>query len=84
MFLTGAETRQGFNAHWPVGKAIAEILQVLLGQQGSRCQQRDLLVGLNRHEGSAHSYFRFTKADIPTHQHIHRLVIAHTLQHVFD
>ena len=81
---TGAEARQRFDAHRPVGKAIAEALQMLLSQQRGGNQHRDLLAGLHCHEGRSHRHFGLAEADVAAHDPIHRRGGPHILEHLSD
>ena len=67
LLFSAAKTRQHLDTHRPVGKAVAEVVEVLLRKQGSRHQHRHLLVVLHGQEGGAHGDFSFTEAHITAH-----------------
>ena len=64
LLFRAAEAGEQFDAYRPVGETIAEIVIVLLSQQGGRHQHRHLLVVFHRKEGGAHRHFGFTEADV--------------------
>ncbi len=64
LLFGAAKTRQHLNAHRPVGEAVAEVVEVLLGEEGSRHQHRHLLVVFHRKEGGAHRHFGFAEANV--------------------
>ena len=79
--LFGAtETGEHFDAHRPVGEAVAEVVEMLLRQQGGRHQHRDLFVVFHRQERGAHRHFGFPEADVAAHQTIHCQRLAHVAQ----
>ena len=83
--LFGAtETGQHLNAYRPVGKAVAEVVEVLLSEQGGRYQHGNLLVILYGEEGGTHRDFGFTKADITTHQAVHGQRLTHIAEYRVD
>ncbi len=84
LLFGAAETRQHLNAHRPVGKAVAEVIVVLLGQQGRRYQHSHLLVVLDREEGGAHRHFGFAEAHVAAHQTVHRQRLTHVAEHGID
>ncbi len=59
-----AEAGQHFDTYRPVGEAVAEVVEVLLGKKGGRHQHRHLLVVLNRQESGAHRHLGFTEAHV--------------------
>ena len=71
-FFRGFETRQHIDFDRPLGKAVSKVLIMLLCEQGSRYEYGDLFTTLNGHESGAHGNFGFTKANITTHQTVHR------------
>ena len=64
LLFGGLEARQHFDAHRPVGEAVAEVFVVLLGEQGGRHQHGDLLAILHSDEGGAHGNLGLAEADI--------------------
>ena len=64
LLFGAAETRQHLNAYRPVGEAVAEVVEVLLGEEGSRHQHRHLLVVFHRQESGTHCYLGFTEAHV--------------------
>ena len=82
--LLRAEARELLDAHRLVGEAIAEVLVVLLREQGGRDQHRDLVARAHRDEGRAHRDLGLAEADVAAHQAVHRGVGAHVLEHRLD
>ena len=83
--LFGAtETGQHLNAYRPVGKTIAEVVEVLLCEQGSRNQHGNLFVVLYGKEGGAHRDFGFTKTDVAAHQAVHGQRLTHIAEYSVD
>ena len=83
--LFGAtETGQHLNAYRPVGKAVAEVVEVLLCEQGGRNQHGNLLVVLYGEKGRAHRDFGFTKADVAAHQAVHGQRLTHIAEYRVD
>ena len=83
LFINNQETeiaRKHLNTHRPVSKAIAEVIEVLLGEQGGWHQHRHLLMVFDRQESGAHRHFRFAEANIAAHQTVHRQRLAHIAQ----
>jgi len=83
-FLATAEPVQHFDANRPVGKAVAESFEMLLGEQGGGHQHRDLGAVLYCGEGGAHGHFGFAETDIAAHQPVHRFGAGHIGQHGFN
>ncbi|MCY1418636.1 hypothetical protein D9M71_341990 [compost metagenome] len=83
-FLGRLEAAHHFHAHRPVGKAVAEAVVVLLGEQGGRHQDRHLATAVHRNERGAHCHFGLAEADVAAHQAIHRLGRKHVFAHRFD
>ena len=79
--LAAGETRQQGNLHRGVGEAIAEVVVVLLGEQGGGHQHRHLGLVFHCHEGGAHGHFGLAEAHIAAHQPIHGLAGLHVGNH---
>ncbi|MNC34449.1 hypothetical protein D3C75_828840 [compost metagenome] len=77
LLFSGTKTRQHFDTHRPVSKTVAEVVEVLLGQQRRWHEYRNLFVVFHREECGTHRNFGFTKADVATHQAIHGQWLAH-------
>ena len=84
LFLGGAEARQFGDLHRPVGEAVGEILEMLLGEQRGRHQHRDLLAVHRRDEGGAQRDLGLAEADIAADQPVHRLAGLQVADHRFD
>ena len=84
LLFGAAEARHHFDADRPGGEAIAEVVEVLLCQQGGRHQHRHLLAVFHRQEGGAHRHFGFAETDVAAHQAVHRQRLAHVAQHRVD
>ena len=80
LLFGAAKARKHLNTHRPVSKAIAEVIEVLLGEQGGWHQHRHLLMVFDRQESGAHRHFRFAEANIAAHQTVHRQRLAHIAQ----
>ena len=80
----GAKARQHLDAQWPVRKAIAKGLVVLLGQQRGGHQHGDLAPVGRGDKGRAHGHFGLAEADIAADQAIHRFAAAHIGEHRVD
>ena len=83
-FLGALEARQLGNAHRPVGKAVAEVLEVLFGQQRGGHQHGHLFTTHHRHKGGAQRDFGLAKADVAAHQAVHRAAAGHVVDHRLD
>ena len=84
LLFGAAKTRQHLYAYRPVGEAVAEVVEVLLGEEGSRHQHRHLLVVFHRQESGAHRHFGFAKAHVTADQAVHGQRLAHVAQHGVD
>ncbi|MND85455.1 hypothetical protein D3C80_773820 [compost metagenome] len=85
LLLFGAtETRHHLDADRPGGEAVAEVVKMLLRQQGGWHQHRHLLAVFYRQEGGTHRHFGFAEADVATDQTIHGQGLAHVAQHGVD
>jgi hypothetical protein len=84
LFLRRLETRNLRDLDRHVGEAVAEILEVLLGQQRGRAQDRHLLAVGHRDEGGAHGHLGLAEADIAADQAVHRFAGFHVLDHGID
>ena len=80
-FLGRLEARQLGDAHRPVGEAVREGLRVLLGEQGGRREQRDLLATHHGDEGRAQRDFGLAETDVAADETIHRLAARHIADH---
>ena len=65
--------------HGPLGKAVAQGLVVLLGQQRGGGQKGHLLAAGDGHEGRAQGHFGLAKAHVAAHQAVHGLRRNHVL-----
>ena len=81
LFFGTAETGDHFDAYWPVGETVAEVVVMLLREKGGRHQHRHLLVVIYCQESGAHRDFSFPKANIATHQTIHCQRLTHVAKH---
>src|SRR3546814_12106425 len=66
------EARQHLDPDRPIGKAVAEIAVMLLGEQGGWHQHRHLLASIGGDEGGAHRDFGLAESDIAADHAIHR------------
>ena len=82
--LRGAEARQLGDAHREIGEAVGERLEMLLGEQRGRHQQRDLLAVGQRDERGAQRDLGLAEADVAAHEAIHRLARCHVVDHGLD
>ncbi len=83
-FLGGAEARQLGDLDRPIGEAVGEALEVLLGEQRGGHEHRDLLAFHRRDEGGAQCDFGLAEADIAADEPVHRLAGLQVEQHGFD
>jgi hypothetical protein len=72
-FLGRLEAAHHFHGHRPVGKAVAEAVVVLLGEQGGRYEDRHLTAAVHRNKGCAHGDFGLAEAHVAAHQAVHWL-----------
>ena len=70
--------------HRPVGEAVGESLEVLLGEQRGGHQHRDLLAVHHRDEGGAQRDLGLAEADIAADQPVHRLAGLQVVDHRLD
>ena len=68
-----AQPRHDLDAHRPVREAVAEGLEVLLGEQGGGGEDRDLAAAGHRQVGGAHRDFGLAEADIAADQAVRGL-----------
>ncbi|MNM82367.1 hypothetical protein D3C81_943950 [compost metagenome] len=83
-FLGRLEAAHHLHAHRPVGKAVAEAVVVLLGEQGGGHQYGHLAAAVHGNECRAHGHFGLAEADVAAHQAVHRLGRQHVGAHGFD
>ncbi len=83
-FLGGLEAAHHFHGDRPIGEAVAEAVVVLLGEQGGRHQNRDLLAAVHGNERGAHRHFGLAETDIAAYQPVHWLGREHVGAHGFD
>ena len=83
-FLRRAESRQLGQLHGPFRKAVGEYLEVLLGEQRGRHQQRHLLAVGDGDECGAQRDLGLAEADVAAHQPVHRLARRQVLDHRLD
>ena len=70
--------------HRQAGKAVAEGLVVLTGQQGCRHDDGDLFSRHGGNEGSPERYLRLAETDIAADQPVHRRASGKIVQHRLD
>jgi hypothetical protein len=73
MSFARTESRNDFGANRPVGEAVAEVLAVLLREQGGRHQHRDLASCTRGDKGCAQCDFGLAEADVAADHAIHWL-----------
>ena len=83
-FLGRAEARQLGELHRQLGEAVGEGLEVLLGEQRRRHEQRDLLAVGERDECGAQRHLGLAEADVAADEPVHRLARDEVLDHRFD
>ena len=83
-FLGRLEAAHHFHGHRPVGKAVAEAVVVLLGEQGGGHQDRHLAAAVYGNEGGAHGHFGLAETHVAADQAVHRLGREHVGAHRFD
>ena len=83
-FLGALEAGQHLDAHRPVGKAVAEGLAVLLGQQCRRDEYHDLLAVVHGCKAGSQGNLGLAEADVTAHHAIHRLVRRQVCKDIFD
>ena len=79
-----AQPRYDFEGHRPVGEAVAEGLEVLLGEQGRGGEYRDLAAAGDRQVGGAHRHFGLAETDIAADQPVRGLGAGQVLDHRVD
>jgi len=79
-----AEARQRLDAHRPVGEAVPEVREVLLGEQRRRHEHRDLLAGLHHRERGAHRNLGLAEADVAADDAVHRTLALQVGEHLAD
>ena len=83
-FLASAQARSHADLDRPVREAVAEILVVLLCQQGGGGQQADLKTVLGRREAGAQRDFGLAEAHVAADHPVHRLGAGQIGQHLVD
>ena len=78
------ETRQLGDFHRPVGEAVGERVEVLLGEQRGRHEHDDLLAFVDRHERGTQRDLGLAKADVAADQAVHRFALLQVVQGRFD
>ncbi len=84
LLLGGAEARQALDPDRPVGEAVGEVLEVLLGEQGGGYQHRHLTPAVGGNEGGAHGDLGLAETDVAAHYPVHRLGVLHVGEHPVD
>ena len=82
--FAGVEAGKLRHFHGEIGKAVGEVLRVLLHQQGGGGEHAHLLAAHHRHKGRAQGHFGFAEAHIAAHQAIHRLALGEVFEHGAD
>src|SRR6185503_4482690 len=67
------ESRESYDAHRKIGKAIAKRPRMLLAENRCRNEHRNLPTGLNCLEGGANRDLRLAVPDVADEQPVHRL-----------
>jgi hypothetical protein len=80
----GLEARQFGDSDRPVGKAVAESLEVLFAEQGGRAQDGYLPAAGHGAESGAQGDFGLAEADVTTDQTVHRSARFHVFDHCGD
>ena len=83
-FLRAAKARQLGDLDRPVGEAVGKILEMLLGQERRRDQDRDLAVIHQRDERGAQRHFGLAETHVAAHQPIGRFVAGQVADHGVD
>ncbi len=84
LLLGGAEAAQHLDPHRPVGEAVAEVVIVLLGQEGGGHQHGHLLAAMHGHKRRPHRHLGLAKAHVAAHQPVHALGLTHVAEHSID
>ncbi len=79
-FLAAPKARQLRELDRPIREAVAEGVEVLLGQERGGRKHRDLHVVCDRDEGGAERHFGLAEADVAADEAVHRLAVLHVLQ----
>ena len=82
--LRAPEAGQFRDLHRPVGEAVAEGLEMLLGEQRGRAEDHHLLAVGDRDERGAQRDLGLAEADVAAHQAVHRLAGRHVGDHRLD
>ncbi len=77
LLLGGQEARQHLDPDRKRLEALGERLDVLLGQQGRRAQNDDLLTIRSRFERGPQRHLGLAEADVAEHEPVHRLGPLH-------
>ena len=84
LLLGRAEAAQHLDPYRPVGEAVAEVVIVLLGEQGGGHQHGHLLAAMHCHKRRPHRHLGLAEAHVAAHQPIHALGLAHVAEHRID
>ena len=71
-FAAGAEAGEQFDAEGIIGHALAEGVEMLLGQDGGGGEDGDLFAAQGGFEGGADGHFGFAVADVAADEPVHR------------
>ena len=82
--LRRLEARELRNAHRPLGEAVVERLEVLLGKERGRAKHDHLLVIRHRDESGAQRDLGLAEAHIAADQAVHGLARGHVAHHGLD
>ncbi len=83
-FLRAAEARELGDSHREVGEAIAEILEMLLGEERRRHEDRHLHARGDGDEGGAHCDLGLAEAHVAAHEPVHGTPRRHVADHRLD
>jgi hypothetical protein len=83
-FLAALKRDSSAMLHRPVGEAVREGLEMLLGEQRGRAEDHHLLLVGDGDERGAQRDLGLAEADVAAHQAVHRLAGGHVGDHRFD
>ena len=78
------QSRHHFDVHRPIGKAVAERLEVLLSEQRGRYQHDNLLVALDGYERCAHGDLGLAESDVAANEPVGGFLRCEVVDHGFD